>query len=94
VKSLEAPGSISTWAHFVLFLSIAALATARPLSWNWIRLVTFALGLALITEGLQFFAIDRHPRWLDVGIDMSGAFVGMALVVLIPKITMYLSEKT
>jgi len=39
-----------------------------------------ALLLALLTEGLQFFAMDRHPRWLDVGIDMAGATAGLLLV--------------
>jgi VanZ family protein len=38
--------------------------------------------LALLTEGLQFFAIDRHPRWLDVGIDMAGALAGVGLIKL------------
>ena len=36
--------------------------------------------LAFATESLQFFAIDRHPRWVDVGIDMAGAGFGLALV--------------
>ncbi|WP_422554918.1 hypothetical protein [Rhodoferax sp.] len=36
--------------------------------------------LALASEALQFFATDRHPRWLDVGIDMAGAVVGLGLV--------------
>ena len=35
------------------------------------------------TEGLQFFANDRHPRWLDVGIDMGGALLGVALTRLL-----------
>jgi VanZ family protein len=44
-----------------------------------------ALALALLTEGLQFFAIDRHPRWLDVGIDMGGALLGVALASLLSR---------
>jgi hypothetical protein len=36
--------------------------------------------LALLTDGLQFLAIERNPRWLDVGIDMAGALAGVGLV--------------
>lgn len=73
------PFGLSSWAHFVLFAGMAALAVARPIAlcWQWVLLA--ALALALITEGLQVFAIDRHPRWLDVGIDMAGAFLGVSL---------------
>ena len=39
-----------------------------------------ALALALAAEGLQFFAIDLHPSWVDVGIDMAGAGFGMVMV--------------
>jgi VanZ family protein len=62
-----------------LFTAIAWVASARPLVWRWSTLLLFALGLALMTEGLQFFAIDRHPSWRDVGIDLCGAFLGMLL---------------
>ncbi len=75
-------GGISSWAHFVLFGGMAALAYARPLAWPLVRVVLVALGLALLTEGLQFFAQDRHPRWLDVDIDMAGAAAGLLVVTL------------
>ena len=61
---------------------MAAVAFARPMAWPWQRVLLAALGLALVSEGLQFFAIDRHPRLVDVGIDMAGAMVGLGLVVL------------
>ena len=73
------PSGVSSWAHFVLFGGMAALAAARPLQWRWQWVLLAALALALLTEGLQFFALDRHPRWLDVGIDMAGAALGVAL---------------
>jgi len=73
------PFGVSSWAHFVLFGGMAALAVARPLQWRWHWVLLAALALALLTEGLQFFALDRHPRWLDVGIDMGGALLGVAL---------------
>lgn len=78
--SLHAPFGLSSWAHFVLFAGMAWVANARPLNWPWQRVMLAALGLALLTEGLQFFAIDRHPRMIDVGIDMAGALVGVAII--------------
>jgi len=86
VASLQAPGIISSLAHFVLFAGATAVALARPLTWHWARVSVCALGLALLSEGLQFFALDRHPRWLDVGIDMSGALAAMLLALLVSKI--------
>ena len=55
----------------------------RPLAWSVAGIVLFSLALALLTEGLQFFAIDRHPRWIDVGIDMAGALAGVGLLNLV-----------
>lgn len=81
VDSLHAPAVVSSLAHFVFFCAMALLAGVRPLAWSWTRLVFLALVLALFTEGLQFFAIDRHPRWLDVGIDLAGAIAGLVLIV-------------
>ena len=86
VASLHAPSSISSWAHFVLFAGMAYVAFSRPLVWPWVHVVVRGLGLALLSEGLQYFAIDRHPRWLDVGIDMGGALAGMLLVMLVAKL--------
>ena len=76
---------LSSWAHFVWFGGMAALAAARPLAWRWQWVLLAALALALLTEGLQFLAIDRHPRWLDVGIDMGGALLGVALASLLSR---------
>lgn len=78
--SLHSPWGMSSWAHFLIFLGMAAVACARPLAWPWHRVLLVALCLALVSEGLQFFAIDRHPRWVDVGIDMAGALTGLGLV--------------
>lgn len=76
--NLHAPFALSSWAHFVLVAVMAWIAVG-PLAWSWRRVVLAALALALITEGLQFFASDRHPRLLDVGIDMAGALMGLIL---------------
>ena len=80
VQALHAPSWVSSLAHFVLFAGMAMALAARPLAWSVVRIVLAALGLALLTEGLQLFAIDRHPRWIDVGIDLAGALAGMGLI--------------
>lgn len=85
VASLHAPGSISSWSHFVLFVVMAALALPRPFGWPWTRVVLCALVLALVSEGLQFFAMERH-HLLDVGIDILGALAGMLLAMLVSRI--------
>lgn len=81
-QGLHAEFGLSSWAHFVLFAGMAGLEAVQPLSWTPRRILLSALVLALLTEGLQFFAIDRHPRWIDVGIDLAGTFIGLGLVYL------------
>ena len=80
VHALHAPSWVSSAGHFVLFAGMAMLLAARPLAWPAARIVLVLLGLALLTEGLQFLTADRHPRWVDVGIDMAGALVGLGLI--------------
>ena len=70
----------SSLAHFVLFTLMALSLRATPFRARPMPVLAFALFLALLTEGLQHFAIDRHPRLLDVGIDLSGALIGLAVV--------------
>ena len=82
-QSLHAPFGVSSWAHFALFAGMAGLQCMRPLAWSLRRIVLGALFLALLTEGLQFFAIDRHPRWVDVGIDLAGTVSGWCLAKLV-----------
>lgn len=82
VQAMHAPSWVSSLAHFVLFAGMAMVLAARPLAWPVVRIVLAALALALLSEGLQFFAIDRHPRWRDVGIDMAGALVGVGWIKL------------
>ena len=77
-SSLALPSlPLSPLAHLVLFASMAVVLSRRPFHWDTLRVGFTALALALLSEGLQHFAIDRHPRWLDVGIDVSGALLGL-----------------
>lgn len=74
---------LSSMAHLVLFACMAFTASRRPFHWPALHVLLAALALALVSEGLQHFAIDRHPRWIDVGIDMAGALAGLGLSGLV-----------
>lgn len=76
-SSLHASGGASSLGHFILFCGMAWVASSPSLAWPWQRVMLAGLALALLTEGLQFFAIERHPRWVDVGIDMAGLCLGL-----------------
>ena len=92
-QSLHAPFGVSSLAHFVVFAGMAGLLWVQPLGWPRGRIVLAVLALALMTEGLQFFAINRHPRWLDVGIDMAGACAGLGLAKLFFLLTSDVTPK-
>lgn len=81
--NLNAPFFIASLAHFVVFAGMGGVLVARPLAWPAGRVVLAALGVALLTEGLQFWAADRHPRWADVGIDMAGVLAGIGMINLL-----------
>ena len=80
IETLHAPSILSSLAHLMLFAGMAAVAVAKPLDWSVLRIATVALTLALLTEGLQFFALDRHPGLQDVGIDMAGVLLGVGFI--------------
>jgi VanZ family protein len=84
--SIQAPFPLSSLAHFVVFTGMALVLSVRPLAWPAGRVVLVALALALLSEGLQFLAVDRHPRWVDVGIDMAGTLLALGVVALWRKL--------
>ena len=84
-QTLHVPFSLSSWAHFVVFFGMSLLLMMQPLAYTAKRVVLLALVLALLTEALQFLAIDRHPRLVDVGIDMAGTVLAVALMTLRKK---------
>ncbi len=75
----QLPWQLTKVAHFVLFAALACVARLPPLGQSGLRVLTSALALALLTEGLQYFASQRDPSLTDVGIDMAGAGLGMLL---------------
>lgn len=77
VQRIGAPVDLSALAHFSLFAGMALL-----LPWaRWWRLRPWhtpmlGLALALLTEGLQFVAVDRHPNLAGIVQDMTGTLLG------------------
>lgn len=67
-------------AHVVLF---AAIFSMVPLACFWKvkfwHAPALGLALALLTEGLQYFAIDRHPNLAGIVQDLIGALIGAAV---------------
>ena len=79
LRVTQLPWRMTKVAHFVVFAGMACLAHMAPLRWPVVRVLVAALALALLTEGLQIFASNRNPSWLDVGIDMAGTAFGLLL---------------
>jgi len=85
-------GGFTTWAEY-LFLKNTKLGY-----FLWQLLLTFGFGflLALTTEFAQSFVAGRTGAWADVGIDVSGYFIGVLpviLVLLIRKSPIFLKPK-
>lgn len=76
---LNAPPFFSSASHFVLFLGIALTARLKPLAFSVTRIALAVLALGLLSEAMQFFAVDRHPRLIDVAIDLAGALAGVGI---------------
>lgn len=83
MQTLHAPPGLTSLAHLLIFAALTLVLATRPLRWPFLRIALLAIALALLTEGLQFFASERHPRWLDVGIDLAGVLLGMGLLKLV-----------
>ncbi len=81
-QSLHVPFSLSSWAHFAVFCGMSLLLMMRPLACPARWVIVLALTLALLTEALQFFAVDRHPRLLDIGIDMAGTLLAVMIMAV------------
>jgi hypothetical protein len=80
LRPLHAPFDVSALAHVLLFALLAFIAPLarfpRLRAWH---VPVLAFALALLTEGLQFLAIDRHPNLAGIAQDMTGALMGWLL---------------
>ncbi len=80
IQPLATPLDLAAMAHVALF---AAICFMLPFASFWQvktwHVPLFGLALALLTEGLQFFAVDRHPNMAGIYQDVAGALLGCAL---------------
>jgi uncharacterized membrane protein AbrB (regulator of aidB expression) len=75
--SLQAPFPLAKLAHLLIFMAMAFVVRASDLAWSRPMVLLAALGLGLLTEGLQLVAIGRDANWRDVGTDVLGACLGL-----------------
>jgi hypothetical protein len=84
LRPLHSPVDLAMLAHMALFAGLSfTIEPARYWKLRAWHLPILALALALATEILQFLAVQRHPRLLDVGFDLFGAFMGWALFAVL-----------
>lgn len=73
---------LSDYGHFLMFALLgAALTVARRDLSAW-RLLAGLLLLALATEVVQLLVPGREAGWLDVGLNIGGALLGVGLAQL------------
>jgi VanZ family protein len=72
-------GLLRRLAHVVLF---AALAVTAGLTWGWYG-VGAVFVWALLDEVTKIPIRGRHFSWLDVGLNLGGAALGMVLWLLV-----------
>lgn len=79
IVKLGVPGVFSSIAHYALFMCMALVARISHLRWSAKRVILAGVVLACFTEGMQFLAVDRHPRLIDIGIDIFGLLSGVLI---------------
>ncbi len=75
--SLQAAFPLAKLGHLLIFMAMAFVVRVPDLSWSRPMVLLAALGLGLLTEGLQLVAIGRDASWRDVGIDVLGSGLGL-----------------
>ncbi len=77
----DSPGhSTAISAHLMLFTFTGLLVGRLRLHFGWARVVAFLMALAVMTEAMQYFSPGRQPSWLDVGANLLGIVLGLALL--------------
>ena len=74
---MHASYPLSKLAHLLIFIAIGFVMRMPDLSWPVPVVLLVALGLGLLTEGLQLLAVQRDASLRDVGIDVLGAGMGL-----------------
>lgn len=78
---------LSAMGHILCFFLMAGAIRVSALRLkNW-QIAMAAVMLGALTEGMQHFAVERHPRLLDVVYDLSGALLGLFVIRLADKRT-------
>ena len=84
-SKINAPVFFSPASHFMIFLCMALVTRLKPLAFGVSQVMLAALALGLLSEALQFFAVGRSSKWLDVAIDLAGALAGLGLAERISR---------
>lgn len=81
---LELPGpALALWAHLILFTVTGLLVGRLRLRFGWPRVVVGLMALAVMTEAMQTFSPGRQPSWFDVGANLLGIGLGLALLAIL-----------
>ena len=67
--------------HVLLFAGLGFFWRLLMLRARWWVLFLVLVGLALITEVMQYMTVGRTPRWSDARDDVVGAALGLLLAV-------------
>ena len=67
--------------HVLLFAGLGFFWRLLMLRTRWWVLFLVLVGLALITEVMQYMTVGRTPRWSDARDDVVGAALGLLLAV-------------
>jgi len=74
--------SFDKLGHLLLFFLITITVMRSFSSIRREILIYYLLIFAATTETLQFFALDRHPSFFDIGVDSTGILLGFISIFL------------
>jgi hypothetical protein len=70
--------------HLAAFGISGLLFSVAYRSRHWLLLVA-GVGFATILEVLQFWAPDRHPRWIDLAMSAAGFCIGVGVGFVVAR---------
>jgi len=80
--------TFSKLGHFAIFFIYTFFIVVIKKSLN-LRIITFLICFAMVTETLQLFTIDRQANIMDFFINVLGIVVSIALLLFIRMLIMY-----